>query len=78
MDDDVATTTDCWLYKKIKIKNAMTTPRVSFYVFFSHKKTVQKIYSQSGTGVGIFPSLVDPILDRPGWEKFPVWAVDFS
>ncbi len=28
--------------------------------------------------MGIFPSLADPILDRPDWEKFPVWAVDFS
>ncbi len=52
-------------------------PRVSFYVFLSRRSSVQK-KSQSGTRVGIFPSLADPILDRPEWGKFLLWAVDFS
>jgi hypothetical protein len=53
-------------------------PRVSFYVFHSHRITVQKQYSESGTGVGIFPTLANPILDRPERGKFLLWAVDFS
>jgi hypothetical protein len=76
-DDDFATTTaDCCQKKKLK-NYASKTPRVSFYVFLSRRSTVQKKI-QSRTGVGIFPSLADLILDRPEWGKFLLWAVDFS
>ncbi len=65
---------DCRLKKKIY---ANKTPRVSFYVFHSRRSTVQKKIPQWNLSRH-FPTLADPILDRPEWGKILLWAVDFS
>ena len=55
-----------------------TRRHVSASMCFFHVEAQYKKKSQSGTRVGIFPTLADPILDRPEWGKFLLWAVDFS
>jgi hypothetical protein len=69
---------EIFIFTALLQKNSSRMPRVSFYVTLLRRNSVQQKKSQSGTGVGIFPTLADPKSDRPEWENFLLWTMNFS